>query len=75
MRASMRQAQYENIEDDVGFFGRIPALDGVWASAPSLENCREELEEVLEDWLLFRVSERLPIPAMEGIELRVRKVA
>ena len=58
----MRQAQYEMIEDDDTFFGRIPTLDGVWASAPSLEGCREELEEVMEDWLLFRVSERLPIP-------------
>ncbi len=71
----MHQAQYEIVTDDDTFFGRIPTLDGVWANSPSLESCREELEEVLEDWLLFRVSERLPIPAIEGIELRVRKVA
>ena len=41
--AAMRRAQYEIVEEDGSFFGRIPGLDGVWAGAARLEVCREEL--------------------------------
>jgi len=56
LRAAMREARYEILEDDGSYYGCIPELNGVWANAPTLEACREELEEVLEDWLLFRLS-------------------
>ena len=75
LKAAMQQARYEILEDNGGFYASIPGLDGVWANAATLEACREELEEVLEDWLLLRISEHLPIPAIGGIELKVREVA
>lgn len=71
----MHEAKYEIIEGGEGFYGFIPGLEGVWSNAPSLEACREELEEVLEDWIMIRLSERLPIPAVAGIQLTVREVA
>ena len=73
--AAMRRAQYEIVEEDGSFFGHIPGLDGVWAGAARLEACREELEEVLEAWLLLRLSRQLPIPPIEGIELKIGEVA
>ncbi len=73
--AAMRQATFQVLEDDGSIYGSIPGLDGVWANAPTQEACREELEEVLEDWLLVRISRHLPIPAIGGIELTVREVA
>jgi predicted RNase H-like HicB family nuclease len=75
LQAAMRQARYEVIEDDGTFYGSIPGLEGVWSNAATLEACREELESVLEEWLLFRLSRQLPIPPVEGIELTVREVA
>lgn len=75
LRAAMRQAEYEIIQDDRSFYGHVPGLSGVWANASSLEACREELEEVLEDWLLFRLSRQLPIPAIGDVELSIREVA
>jgi len=48
VRAAMRSAHYEILEDDGVFYGEIPGFDGVWASANTLEGCREELEEVLD---------------------------
>ncbi len=75
LSAAMRRAQYEIVEEDGSFFGRIPGLDGVWAGAARLEACREELEEVLEAWLLLRLSQQLPIPPIEGIELKIGEVA
>ena len=48
IRAAMRQAKYEIIEDDGSFYGEIPPVPGVWANGETLEACREELESVLE---------------------------
>ena len=42
IRAAMRQARYEIVEDDGSFYGDIPAIPGVWANAKTLEACREE---------------------------------
>jgi len=75
IQAAMNQATYEVVSDDGSFYGQIPGLSGVWANATSLEACRNELEEVLEDWILVRISEHLPIPAVDGIELAVKEIA
>ena len=37
--------------------------------------CRDELEEVLEEWLLYRLSRQLPVPIADGIDLVAREVA
>ncbi len=71
----MRHARYEIIEDDQPFYGEIPECQGVWASGVTLEQCREELESALEDWLLFRLSRQLPAPVIDEIDLSVREVA
>ena len=58
----MRRAKYEILEDDGMFYGSIPELQGVWANADTLEECREELESVLEGWLLPRNLPSSPHP-------------
>ena len=72
--AAMRQARYEILSDDGTFYGEIPDFDGVYANAATLEACRNELREVLEEWLLLRVSRQLPIPTVSGITLTIDKV-
>jgi len=57
--AAMRQARYEILSDDGTFYGEIPGFDGVYANADTLEACREELKEVLEEWVDF--SKKSPI--------------
>jgi len=52
IRAAMRQARHEIVEDDGSFCGEIPPIPGVWANAKTLEGHREELESVLEGWVL-----------------------
>lgn len=75
IEAAMRRAKYEILSDDGSFYGEIPAFDGVYANAETLEDCRAELEEVLEEWVLFRVSRNLSLPVVDGIELTIREVA
>jgi predicted RNase H-like HicB family nuclease len=72
--AAMRGAKYERMEDG-GHYASRPGFEGVWADASSLEECRDEFEEVPEEWLLFRLSRQLPVPVVVGIDLVVREVA
>ena len=75
IQAAMRRAKYEILPDDGTFYGEIPGFEGVYANAPSLEECREELAEVLEEWILFRIHKNLPLPVVDGIELKINEVA
>lgn len=69
----MRHARYESLADDGSFYGEIPQCPGVYANAASLEECRNNLIEVLEDWILFRTYQHLDLPVIDGIDLNVRK--
>lgn len=73
IRAAMKKAKYEILPDDNTFYGEIPGFDGVYANADTLEACRDELEEVLEEWIFFRISRHLPLPVVEGIELVIKE--
>ncbi len=73
IQAAMRRAKYEIIEDDKTFFGHIPELQGVWANAVNLEDCREQLEEVVEVWIIYRLSKALQIPELDGIQINVEQ--
>jgi predicted RNase H-like HicB family nuclease len=75
IRAAMRQAHYEMIEEDGSFYGQIPSIPGVWANAKTLEGCRKELESVLEGWVLLSIADRSPIPEIDGNRLDIREVA
>lgn len=72
---ALRKARYEMLEDGQGFYGEILECRGVWATGSTLEDCRLQLEDVLEEWVLFRVSRNLPLPVLDGLELRIREVA
>lgn len=61
----MHRAQFEILSDDGSTYGEISGLDGVYANADSFAACCRELEEVLEEWILFRVSRNLPLPDIQ----------
>jgi len=68
----MAQARYEMLEGE-GFYAEIPSFEGLYAQAETLEACRDELLGALEDWLLFRISRRLPTPVLQGIDLTIKE--
>lgn len=75
IRAAMKQAHYELLPDREGYFGKIEGLPGVWANADTLEACREELQGVLEEWIIVGLKNGHPIPALGNINLDVKEVA
>ncbi len=60
----LKTAKYKLLEDG-SYFGEIPGLYGVWANAETLEDCREELKEVLEDWILLKIKDGDNIPGLK----------
>ena len=62
IQAALHRAKYEILADDGSYYGEIPECNGVYAHAGTLEDCREQLQEVLEEWVLFRVHKTLGPP-------------
>jgi predicted RNase H-like HicB family nuclease len=75
IKAAMGRARYEILPSDRTFYGEIPGFDGVFANTESLEACRDQLQEVLEGWILLRVSLHFPLPSVDGMELVVGEAA
>ncbi|RJP30442.1 MAG: type II toxin-antitoxin system HicB family antitoxin [Candidatus Omnitrophota bacterium] len=65
LEKAMEHARYEILSDDGSFYGEIPECRGVYSNATTLEACRRELEEILEEWILLRIYKNLPLPIIE----------
>ncbi len=74
INAAMRKAHYEILPDSEGYFGKIEGVQGVWANADTLEKCREELREVLEEWIILGVKKGHNIPTIDGIDINIKEV-
>jgi predicted RNase H-like HicB family nuclease len=66
--AAMHRATYERIDDGT-FFADIPEMEGLWANAQTLEACRDELQEVLEGWIILGLRLGHTLPVIDGIDL------
>ena len=59
--ARLKEAVYKLLEDGT-YFGEIPSLKGVWSEGKTLESCRAELQEVMEEWLVLKLRHSESIP-------------
>lgn len=71
IQGAMRRAEYDILPDDGTFYGEIPDFYGVYTNSDTLAACREELQEVLEEWILFRVSKNLSLPIVDNMEIKI----
>ena len=62
IEAALSKAKYEIIEDEEPYYGEVPELEGVWATGKTLEECRKNLVEVIDGWIIVRLRKGLPIP-------------
>lgn len=75
IQAALRKAHYEFLPNDQIYYGEIPLFEGVYATATHLEDCRENLREVLEEWILLSVHKNLPLPVIDNITLQIKESA
>jgi predicted RNase H-like HicB family nuclease len=69
IHAALEHAKYEIIDDEEPYYGEVPELQGVWASGKTLEECRKNLEEVIDEWIIIRLRKGLPIPLIENLNI------
>lgn len=66
---ALKRARYEMIEDEEPYYGEVEDLKGVWATGKTLEECRENLKEVIEGWIIVSIKRRLSIPKLGDREI------
>ncbi|MCS6806168.1 MAG: type II toxin-antitoxin system HicB family antitoxin [Acidobacteriota bacterium] len=64
IQEALDRARYELIDDEEPYYGEVPELAGVWATGKSLEECRRNLREVIEGWIIVRLQKGLPVPRL-----------
>ncbi|MEX2236723.1 MAG: type II toxin-antitoxin system HicB family antitoxin [Dehalococcoidia bacterium] len=68
LATALGKARYEILPDDGFYYGEVPRLAGVWASAATLEECREELGEVISDWVMLGLRLGHELPTLNGLQ-------
>lgn len=66
---ALKRAHYEIINDEEPYYGEVSDLPGVWATGLSLEECRKNLKDTIEGWILISIKKDLPIPPLGGITI------
>ena len=69
---ALQKARYEALKNG-SFCATVPGLRGVIATGRGLEECRQELAEVVEEWILVRVARGLSVPKLGGVAVRVER--
>jgi predicted RNase H-like HicB family nuclease len=75
LHAAMERATYEKIEDEEPYYGEIPGIQGVWATGKTLEECRRNLSQTLEDWVFFSIYRGESVPEVDGVTLELPRLA
>jgi predicted RNase H-like HicB family nuclease len=70
IQTAMEKAHYEIIDDEEPYYGEISVCKGVWATGKTLEECRRNLGEVLEGWIVVRLQRGLELPPVEEVTIR-----
>lgn len=73
IQKALETAEYKKLDDGT-WLTEIPGFQGVWANGHTVEECRKELQEVLEEWILLKIKDNEPIPKLEGVEIRFKEI-
>jgi predicted RNase H-like HicB family nuclease len=63
--AALRRAKYETLENG-SYMATVEGLCGVIATGETIEECREDLFEAIEEWIVIRLQKGLTIPDLDG---------
>jgi len=66
---ALRRARYDKL-DHGAYCAEVSELQGVLAAGTTLKDCRDQ---VVEEWVLVRVSQGLDVPVLDDIEVKVSR--
>jgi len=64
----LRKAEYEYDEKTKTWCANVKNLPGAYAQADTVEEVREQLAEVIEDYILVSLQERHPLPGFKKLK-------
>ena len=70
IKVSLKRADYKKLKDG-SWYAEIPGFTGVWANGESVEECRNELQEVLEEWLILKIRDKDSIPTVDVLDINI----
>ena len=73
LEEALKRASYEIIDDEDPYYGEVSDLQGVWASGKTLEECRQNLLDVVEGWVLLRLTSGMNIPPLGQVQIQLPK--
>ena len=62
IHAALERVKCEITDDEESYYGKVSELEGVWATGKTLEECRRNLEEVIDEWIVIRLRNGLHLP-------------
>jgi predicted RNase H-like HicB family nuclease len=71
---ALQQAKYKTLEDGT-WFAEINDFEGVWGNGATVEDCRTDLLEALEEWVILKLQDGEALPVVEGVTIKVSEVA
>ncbi len=71
IQAAMKKATYRALENGEGIWGEVAELEGTWACEPTYPQCQQELQSVIEDWILVGLKLGHDLPILDGIDLNI----
>lgn len=66
----LRKAEYEYDKETESWCASIEDLPGAYAQADTIEKVREQLTEVIEDYILISLQERHPLPGFKKMQTK-----
>jgi predicted RNase H-like HicB family nuclease len=73
VQKAVEKARYKQLDDGT-WYAEIPGFAGVWANGKTVEACRRELWEVLEEWVVLKLRDRESLPKVRGATVRIKEV-
>jgi predicted RNase H-like HicB family nuclease len=70
IQAALKHAEYVVLEDGT-YMATVDSLQGVIAIGDTIEECRQDLIEVIEGWVALRLRMGDAIPPVDGITIEV----
>ncbi|MFZ2470937.1 MAG: type II toxin-antitoxin system HicB family antitoxin [Methanothrix sp.] len=70
IEAALKRAKYETLRNGT-YMATVDGLQGVIATGETIEACRVDLIEVIEEWITIRLQRDQGIPALDGCVIHV----
>ncbi len=70
---AIKKATYKDLDNGM-LFAEIPGFAGVWVTGTSVEECRDELIDVLGEWLILKIRDNDPLPVVNDIDICITEV-